>query len=157
MKNPFLTIKNRILGRKIGPQTRLDSPQPRKPTENQSSGGKNRFLRKFDSEHGNSTPEHAKSVLGLENGSPKPPAASPTLKNLENEPKTRKIRKNTEKTRESLCLAHGHFFFFVLFCFACTGSSMNPSMVGQKLNVHAARDGTGGRRVNISFFKKNCT
>ena len=36
---------------------------------------------------------------------------------------------------------------------------MNPSMVGKKLNVHAARDGTaagrhGGAREHLIFFRK---
>ena len=52
------------------------------------------------------------------------------------------------------------FFFFVLFCFVCIGPSTNPSMVGKKLNVHAARDGTaagrhgGAPREHLIFFRK---
>ena len=54
--------------------------------------------------------------------------------------------KTLKKTRESWCLANEHFFFFVLLCFVCIGPSMNPGMVGKKLNVHAARDGTAAGR-----------
>ena len=47
------------------------------------------------------------------------------------------------------------FFLFVLVSifsivsfvsFVCTGPSMNPNMVGKKLNLHAPRDGTAAGR-----------
>ena len=80
----------------------------------------------------------------------------PDLKNHSKSVKTFRL-----KNGKSWCLANEHFFcFFVLLCFVCIGSSMNPSMVRKKLNVHAARDGTaagrygGAPREHLIFLKK---
>ena len=79
-----------------------DPPGPSPTTKTTRKPKKNRLLgakialqaRKIEAEHAHPTPEHANSILEHENGSPEPPAPSPTTKNFENGPKIQKNRKN---------------------------------------------------------------